>query len=144
MTRHSPTPEQAALEEQLRAWARGSSTTLAGIELLIRHRRAVYLGAPWIRHDEGFSWVDTTDLLAEEHDHSAGDRRVMRIAASLIDGIPLELGAVLDGLSYQHADLVLAAIAEAAGYSRAIPLLRIIDEELTETELPALHVWPEA
>jgi hypothetical protein len=46
---------------------------------------------------------------------SGGETRLLRIAASLLDGPPVDLNGSLAGLDRQHCQLVLAAIAHASG-----------------------------
>lgn len=58
----------------------------AGVELLIRSGRAVYDGAPWITRDGDMAWIDVDELLRETGAWSGGERRLVRIAASLLGG----------------------------------------------------------
>ena len=53
---------------------------------------------------------------------SGGETRLLRIAASLLDGPPVDLNGSLAGLDRQHCQLVLAAIAHASGATRATTL----------------------
>ncbi len=46
---------------------------------------------------------------------SGGETRLLRIAASLLDGPPVDLGRNLAGLDREHLQLVFSAIAHACG-----------------------------
>ena len=72
--------------DALRAWAKGIYPTEAGVELLIRSGRAVSDGAPWITRDGDMAWIDVDELLRETGAWSGGERRLVRIAASLLGG----------------------------------------------------------
>lgn len=48
---------------------------------------------------------------------SSGERRILLIAASIAEGIPVDLRAVLEGLDPSDVGLVMRAVAAAAGHS---------------------------
>ncbi|NLA65718.1 MAG: hypothetical protein GX862_07305 [Leucobacter sp.] len=109
---------QQELEHALREWARGVYSQMAGVELLIKHGRAVYPRAPWIGTDtQGFAWIDCESLITESGAYSGGERRLFAIAASLIDGLSIRLNDAVTGLDHANARLVLDAIATAAGFA---------------------------
>lgn len=143
MNTHENT-RQEQLEQGLRAWARGITSVVAGVELLIRHERAVYPRAPWIReYDNGLSEIDTDRLLEETGAHSAGEQRIFKIAASLIGGHPVDLSDALCGLDHKHADLVLAAVASAAGFDDTTTSFDFDEEgHPHRVQLPGLYGWP--
>lgn len=131
------------LETEIRAWAAGTYGRAAGAELLIRHGRAIYSGAPWIQQwDGGFAGIDATTLVEETGAYSGGEKRVFAIAASLIDGIPVNLEDTLAGLDYDLAALVLAAVATATGYAEPVRTIRTVDNEPDWVTLPGLYAWP--
>lgn len=114
------------LHGALRAWAKGLYATEAGVELLIRHGKAIYDGAPWLVEpgsSDGLDefrarrvMVDVDALVAEAGAWSAGERRLVAIAASLLSQErEVNLSDVLSGLDRPHQELVLAAVAHAAG-----------------------------
>lgn len=103
------------INEALRAWACGIYPTEAGVELLIRSGPSVYEGAPWITRDGDIAWIDVDELLRESGTWSGGERRMVRIAASLLGGPAVDLSEDVPGLDRELADLVLAAIAHANG-----------------------------
>lgn len=76
---------------------------------------------------------------------SGGEQRVLRIAASLAAGAPVNLGDTLLGLDRDVMDLVLAAMAHANG-SHDHPLI-ISDHGCCPVRLigllPSLHPWPD-
>jgi hypothetical protein len=112
----------------LRAHARGLYCEQAAVELLIGHRgwldredfagRFVQVGGePALRR----AWVDwraavtalTTDALA----CSASEGQVLRVAASLAAGVPIDLRAAVTGLDAGNVALVAEAVLHANGCS---------------------------
>ncbi len=59
--------------------------------------------------------IDTAALIC-----SAGEEQILRTAASLATGVPVDLSGVLTGIDDHNLDIVLAAIAHAG---RATPRL---------------------
>ncbi|MBX3196449.1 MAG: hypothetical protein KF727_15295 [Microbacteriaceae bacterium] len=110
------------IEDAVRAWANGIYPTEAGVELLIRHGKAIYEGAPWIDELEPIGGdrprmaaIDVDVLLEHTGGWSGGERRIVRIAASLLGDHPVSLYEDLPGLDRRGLLLVLAAIAHASG-----------------------------
>ena len=115
------------LAEPLRTWAHGLCALQAGIELFIRHGtwlhrndfrdRFVHLDTitngtelatiDWLA---AIAAIDTGDLPC-----SGGERRMLRLAASLADGIPVDLRDALTGLDDRNLDLVSQAVLHTAG-----------------------------
>jgi hypothetical protein len=105
---------------------------VAAVELLIGH--AVWLG----RNDFVGRFVDTADDLAGERmlawvtwpavvraldggrlGCSGSEAQVLRIAASLAEGIPVDLGAAVTGLDEATIGLIAAAVVRANGRGNA-------------------------
>lgn len=135
------------IEQGLRAWAKGCYPTEAAVELLIRHGHAVYPGAPWLRElvvNPPMVSIDADTLLAESGPWSSGERRIVRIAASLLDAdCPVELVDAVSGLDRRNVALVLAAIAHAAGSHEHSEVTR--DDAGRPTgfqNMPSLYPWP--
>lgn len=110
------------IEDAVRAWARGIYPTEAGVELLIRHGKTIYEGAPWLTEIEPSSdgrprmvGVDVDVLLDHAGAWSGGEQRVVRVAASFLGGPPVDLGEDVPGMDRACMKLVLAAMAHAAG-----------------------------
>jgi len=65
------------------------------------------------------AWVDwpaaVTALATGALVCSSGEARMLRIAASLAAGLPLDLGDTVTGLDTANLDLVVQAIAHAGG-----------------------------
>lgn len=101
--------------EGVRAWAQGIYPLEAGVELLIRQGRGIYVGAPWLYDYGDRVVVDVDELLVEIGAWSGGEQRVARIAASLLGGDRVDLNEDVPGLDRHHLSLVLAAIAHANG-----------------------------
>lgn len=101
--------------EALRAHARGIYPTEAGVELLIQAKLGIYDDAPWITRDGDLAWIDVEQLLDGSGAWSGGERRLVRIAASLLGGPAVDLSEDIPGLDRELASLVLAALAHANG-----------------------------
>jgi hypothetical protein len=112
----------------LRAHARGLYHAEAAVELLIGHRR-------WLCRDEfvgRFVWVGKAGvgdrllavvdwpaavaaLAAGRLPCSDGESCVLRIAASIGKGVPVDLNDCLSILDYENVGLVAQAVLRAAG-----------------------------
>ncbi|MFI7455053.1 hypothetical protein ACIBQX_46820 [Nonomuraea sp. NPDC049714] len=122
----NPTPNE--LTEAARAWARGSYALEAAVELLIRHD-------VWLTHREfrryAIDYVTATytrvpyAVIDWRAAHlalnrgcmpcSGSEAAILRIALSLADGLPVELGPAITGLDTTNLAHVLAAIGHASG-----------------------------
>lgn len=112
----STTPHTAdQIDAQVRTWSAGMYSLEAGTELLIR---TGLLTGPWLVNDPGSGrwWIDadqiTDDTIAR---YSGGERRILKIAGSLLGGGAVSLADDLPGLDRSHLALVLAAVAHAGG-----------------------------
>ena len=108
------------VHEALRRWAKGLYPLEAGVELLIRAFDGRFANPvqPWVREgdDPGWWWIDVEQMNEDSFGAlSGGETRLLRIAASLLDGPPVDLSRNLAGLDRDHFQLVLAAIAHASG-----------------------------
>lgn len=112
------TTSTGAHVDELREWARGDLTLEAATELLIRGGFADR-GWPWIQYDElaRRPWVDFTSIPERIGAKSGGEQRFLRLIASLGADVPVIVGDEVTGLDREHVQLVLAAIAHAAGMS---------------------------
>lgn len=142
--------------EAVRAWAKGSYPLEAGVELLIRTGFAGP-GHPWINQGgevaAGRCWVDVDQINDDTIGvYSGGERRMLRIAASLLGGTPVNLYEDVAGVDRYHLALVLAAIAHAGGshqHSGGLvpdPNGRYRDSDgvrLSFERLGSLYEWPE-
>jgi ADP-ribose pyrophosphatase YjhB (NUDIX family) len=120
--------KESPLAGPLRASARGLHPAEAGTELLIHH-------AIWLQRSDfrdrfvrtGASMADNTQMATidwpaaitalETGDLpcSGGEGRMLRLAASLIDGIPVDLHDALTGLDDTNLNLVAASVLHAGG-----------------------------
>jgi len=138
-TQHPPVPvtraqvsrrqlEEPPLAGPLRASARGLDAAEAGAELLIRH-------AAWLRRSDfrdrfvrtattitddtemaDIDWPAAINALdAGELPCSGGEGRMLRLAASLAGGTPVNLRDALSGLDTGNADLVSQAVLHVNG-----------------------------
>jgi hypothetical protein len=139
------------IHDAVRAWARGIYPTEAGVELLIRQGKAIREGAPWLIESESSGsdrprmvGIDVEQLLEYTGAWSGGERRLVRIAASLLGGPAVDLSENVSGLDRGVIDLVLAAVAHASGSHEHSQFTR--DESGRpngSVQLPALYPWPE-
>lgn len=123
-----PELKDPPLAEPLRAHARGLYATEAGTELLIHHAtwlhrrdfrdRFVHTGTN-ITGDTEMADIDwpaaITALDTGELPCSGGEARMLRLAASLTDGIPVDLHDALTGLDIRNTDLVSQAVLHVNG-----------------------------
>ncbi|HEY3408447.1 MAG TPA: hypothetical protein VGK53_09780 [Propionicimonas sp.] len=144
------------VDEALRRWAKGLNRLEASAELLIRacDGRFASPGQPWVQQgdDPGWWWIDVEQMTEDNYAAlSGGETRLLRVAASLLGGPPLDLGRNLAGLDREHAHLVLAAIAHASGShehtGRPVPdpQGRYVDQNgvrMSFERLGSLCTWP--
>ena len=92
-----PTPMEAArarwvVVEGLRRWAQGSLTDVVAVELLISFANGRYVrpGAVWVRPcvRPGWYWLDADALASYAATRTGDERRVLTLAARLVDGDP--------------------------------------------------------
>lgn len=138
------------VEEGLRAWARGLYPTEAAVELAIRYSSGWLADGsqPWVqRMDNGYYWIDSESLLRNSGGFSGGERRVVAVVVSLLDGADCRVSlADLAGVDREGLDLILAAIAHAGGsHEHSMPLWNDTKTGILGFERPgSLHPWPEA
>ncbi|ACV79012.1 hypothetical protein [Nakamurella multipartita] len=116
----STTPQAS----ELRDWARGNRPTEAAVELLLRSfgGRFANHGYPWVRIDDGDTWIDWTQLTEDNTAaFSGGERGLLAIIASLGNGERVDLVTAVAALDVIRTDLVLAAVAHAAGVGACHP-----------------------
>ncbi len=118
-----------ALNTALRVCARGLYPLEASIELLISHGSFLHRNDFCHRFVHyGTNIVDGTTVLAEinwpaavialdngDLPCSGGEQRILRIAASLANGIPVDLRDCLTGLDHHNIQRVIAAVLHAFG-----------------------------
>jgi hypothetical protein len=113
----------------MRAWAKGLLCLEAAVELLIGHcqwlHRKDFLDVAVEPGWEAFSAgvmaaVDfeaaAAALVAGVLPCSPGEGRVLRLAASIAAGVPVDLREALTGLDGANSGLVAAAVLHAAGH----------------------------
>lgn len=132
------------LHQKIRQWARGMYTTEAGAELVIRSGLLGYDGSPWIHQDGDRAWIDPVALVHQSGGASGGEQRVIRLAASLLGGPPVQLAEDVAGLDRENAILVLAAVAHAAG-AHEMSEVRFGPNgtQVGFTRAAGLYAWPE-
>jgi hypothetical protein len=113
----------------LRASARGLYCAEAAVRLLIGHLSWLLRGdfvVAFVKAGDGFTngtpmaWVDwpgaVAALEAGRLPYSPGEGQVLRIAASLAEGVPVDLREAVSGLDAANIVLVAQAIVHAAGH----------------------------
>lgn len=109
----------------LRAWAQGLLPVQAATELLLRafDARFTRAGFPWVRGTAGDGlWLDWELMTGRNLDsYSGGEQRLLRVAASLGGGLRIDLAEAATGLDPAGIDLMLAAVAHAAGVQQLHP-----------------------
>ncbi|WP_239437881.1 hypothetical protein [Arthrobacter alpinus] len=139
--------ETLSLNDELRAWAKGLHALEAATELLIRSfdGRFAKPGNPWIDKDmdSGNVWVNFEAIPENLGGTSDGERRLLMLAASLSDvGVEINLGDYLPGFDRKILNLVLAAVAHAAGSHEHSDFIADAEGIATFERLPSLHLWP--
>jgi hypothetical protein len=110
----------------LRNHAEGSCWLAAAAEFLIAqswlHRDDFTSRFVTVHHGHGggnpiavVDWPAAVEALGTSLPCSGGEKRTLRITASLADGIPVDLRDTLTGLDHRNASLVIKAIAHATG-----------------------------
>ena len=130
-------------EAALREWAAGITALVAATELLIRTGFAGE-GRPWVRYDEiaRRPWIAFDEIPALIGGMSGGQRRLLRIAASLGGNLPIVLGDEVAGLDRLWTELVSIAIIHAAGFTETASDVVIEDGKPTIISVPPLAQWP--
>jgi hypothetical protein len=120
----------ASLTAALRACAAGLYPLEAGAELVIAHgvflHRADFAGR-FIEHGTScgtamaaIDWAAVIDALNDgQLPCSGAERRLLRLAASLSDGIPVDLQDAVTGLDQANLARVIRAISHASGQRSA-------------------------
>lgn len=115
------------LSVALRAAAEGLHPDEAAVGLIISH--GVYLGRDdFTRHvsieasiSDGtpMAWIDWEAVISAldngQLPSSGGEKRILRIAASLAIGQPVNLRDAIPGLDQRNAGLIVTAVRHAAG-----------------------------
>ena len=121
MTGHTTHFEDLAAA--LRVWVKGLLSMEAAVELLIGHRL-------WLYRDDfreiavEFGWETFSGrvmaavgaLAAGELPCASSEGQVLRLAASIAAGVPVDLGGAVSGLDAANTGLVAAAVLHAAGH----------------------------
>jgi hypothetical protein len=119
----TPAAGEPPLAARLRARARGIYPDEAGVELLIGH--AVFLDRDDFASrfitipDDGLAVIDWRAAIAALDDSlpcSGSENSMLRLAASLADGTPVNLRDTLTGLDDRNTQLVINAVLHASGH----------------------------
>ncbi len=126
----TPAAGEPPLAAPLRAWARGIYPDEAGVELLIGHSvflhradfTARFIDTPASSDDIPLAvidWPAAITALDAGLPCSGGEQRMLRLAASLAGGIPVNLRDALTGIDDRGIKLVIQAILHASGHGPA-------------------------
>ena len=118
----------AAIIAALRAHAAGLHPEEAGTELLIGHGSIlprddfagfVHTGTSISDGTTLMAWIDWDAALSALHHGQiplcGGEQRILQLAASLAEGLPISLRDTIPGLDNQNLKLLITAIRHAAG-----------------------------
>jgi 8-oxo-dGTP diphosphatase len=122
----APAAAQPPLAGPLRDWARGIYPDEAGVELLISHATFLHRADFTSRFISTTTSSDGTGLAAIDWPAaitalgaglpcSGGEQRILRLAASLASGIPVNLRDALTGIDDRGIQLVIKAVQHASG-----------------------------
>jgi len=120
--------QEPPLAGQLRAWARGIYPDEAAVELLISHgtflRRTDFTSRFINTSARGdglaaIDWAAAITALDASLPCSAGEQRMLKLAASLGDGTPVNLRDALTGIDHHGIQLVIQAVLHAAGQRKS-------------------------
>src|SRR6266566_7607102 len=113
----------------MRVWAKGLLSVEAAVELLIGHRSWLFRGDFLaIAVESGRDVLGGREMAAVDFAAAAGaleagvlacsggEGRVLRIAASIAEGVPVDLREAVTGLDEGNAVLAAAAVLRAAGH----------------------------
>ena len=117
---------ESPLAGPLRAWARGIYPDQAAVELLISHATFLhradftsrFISSSASGDGTGLAAIDwTAAITALDADLpcSGGEQRMLRLAASLGDGIPVNLRDALTGIDHRGIQLFVEAVLHTAG-----------------------------
>jgi hypothetical protein len=119
----TPAARKPPLATRLRAWARGIYPDEAGVELLIGHAvfldRADFASRLITIPGDSLAVIDWRAAIAALDDSppcSGSEDRMLRLAASLADGTPVNLRDTLTGLDDHGIRLVTKAVLHASGH----------------------------
>ena len=143
MTSIQNTPQQER-HAQLREWAEGRTTTVAGVELLIRGGWTA-ARLPWMNSGEGGPWVDFDAIPDRIGAYSSGEQAYLRAAASIgSSNVDVSMGEVAFRLDRAELQLVLAALAHAANSPQDSEISYNEEgEPIGFSQLPSVFPWPE-
>ena len=120
----TPAAGEPPLAARLRAWAHGIYPDEAGVELLIGHAAFLdradfasrFITIPG--DGDGLAVIDWRAAIAALDDSlpcSGSENRMLRLAASLADGTPVNLRETLTGLDDRNIQLVITAVLHTSG-----------------------------
>jgi len=140
-----------AINQDLRAWAKGIHTSSAAVELLIRgfDGRFAAPGNPWIQPREHIGhWADLEAIPGNIGALSNDERAYLLITASIglggTDGPAINLSDTIPALGPEQLTLVLAGIAHANGSHQSSGIeIDPITGTPSITRHASLYPWPE-
>lgn len=131
------------LPDELRSWACGDLPLEAATEMLIRGGMARSL-SPWVHIEpDGRSWIDFEAIPDCVGGMSGGEKRFLRIAVSIAGECEVTLGDELVGIDRRQMQLVLAAVAHAAGMHQAGRYIEVDEDHAPRiVNVAPLYTWP--
>ena len=134
------------LTEALRACAAGIYTHEAGVSLLIANRTILsrddftsrFITRNPTAATAALDWAAAIAALdTGEISCSGGEQRILLLAASIADGIPVSLSDTITGLDLRNASLVALAIAHATGHAKSQTRQKMMKRPVQRRSSPA-------
>ncbi|HEY8699595.1 MAG TPA: hypothetical protein VIM08_01340 [Arthrobacter sp.] len=130
----------------LRSWASGDYCYEAAVELLLRGFGGRFAGTanPWVCPDRitGKTSVDFASIPNLIDGCSKGEQHFLLFAASLAEGVPIDLAEVIPGLEREAIELIMAAVSHASASHERPALIPDIDGLTQPVTMPPLYPWP--
>lgn len=151
MTEPQPGGVIAQLDQELRVWAKGTCTTEAAVELLIRGFAGRFASAehPWILpNDKGGYSVDFESVPDNTRALSSEERAYLLTAASIglggSEGPTMNLSDTIVSLGRDQLILVLAGLAHASGSQEHSGIeIDPVDGTPSFTQHASVYPWPD-
>lgn len=96
---------------------------------------------PWATNVD--AEVDFSALAEHAGVLDLSEEAVARVALSLATGRPVDLRLAFGHLTRDHAELVMIAVAAAAGHDRVSSRIHVVGDDRRLETVPPLAVWPE-
>lgn len=139
--------KRMTLSSDLRSWATGDYCYEAAVEMLLRgfSGRFAQTVNPWVCSDKitgeiSIDFASIPDLIGG---CSRNERQYLLFAASLAEGVRIDLADAIPGLEREAIQLILAAVAHAAASHERTAPIRGVEGVIQPVKTRALYPWPD-